>query len=58
MRHTTRGGWKPTKHLRILKPEVQKDEECVSRNVRHQSEGVTISVLSEGTNRKVKDIDM
>jgi hypothetical protein len=30
MRHTTRGGWKPIKHERILKPEVQKDEDYFS----------------------------
>jgi hypothetical protein len=36
MRHTTRGGWKPIKHERILKPEVQKDEEYFSGNGRQQ----------------------
>jgi hypothetical protein len=36
MRHTTRGGWKPIKHERILKPEVQKDEENFSGNGRQQ----------------------
>jgi hypothetical protein len=25
-RHTTRGGWKPVKHERILKPYFHKDE--------------------------------
>jgi hypothetical protein len=27
MRHTTRGGWKPLKHERILKPDFQKDDD-------------------------------
>jgi hypothetical protein len=26
-RHTTRGGWKPVKHDRILKPEFHKNDE-------------------------------
>lgn len=58
MRHTTRGGWKPIRHLRILKPEVQKDEGCMNGNGGQHIQSVTISVLSGGTNRKVKDIDI
>ncbi|HEY0653869.1 MAG TPA: hypothetical protein VGD65_12110 [Chryseosolibacter sp.] len=30
MRHTTRGGWKPIKHERILKPDFQNNDDDTS----------------------------
>jgi hypothetical protein len=35
MRHTTRGGWKPLKHERILKPDFQKDDDEQSGSARY-----------------------
>jgi hypothetical protein len=38
-RHTTRGGWKPVKHERILKPEFQKDDDENSGSERQGKDG-------------------
>jgi hypothetical protein len=58
MRHTTRGGWKPIKHERILKPEVQKDEEYFSGSGREQKKSSSVSSAIGGSHGPGKEKDI
>ena len=48
-RHTTRGGWKPVKHERILKPDFQKDENEGSATDQHHKYSLTINPVTQGS---------
>lgn len=54
-RHTTRGGWKPVKHERILKPDFQKDENQGSVTPFHHKYGFSANPDTKGYHGKGRE---